>query len=281
MSRHRPLRKLHMPFPMFYLEFTEPILFGTAEPGKRDFLRALLISSSDYYGIKGTIRLQSQEDDTKMEDVSIPLCQATAFLTSTGERGEPEFIDRSWKFSLEHGIAFTTVNSAIAGGSEIPSDWPMEAYVPCTLPIAHAPDRIVGWYENTVTDYTTLITWILTYLMAKSIVVVQEPESRQVRRARERQNLPAMWHVVKLDPKFYTARKPSEEEPQWHHGHQYDVIGHLRFGRHKTKEGFSETIEWVPPHRRGLANDLYIPKTYKVDRGKVVSQRMKEYFRPD
>ena len=41
------------------------------------------------------------------------------------------------------------------------------------------------------------------------------------------------------------------------HGYIYDVRGHFR--------RLDETrVTWVRPHQRGLANDMYIPKTYKV-----------------
>lgn len=43
------------------------------------------------------------------------------------------------------------------------------------------------------------------------------------------------------------------------HGHRYDVRGHFR--RLSTGK-----VTWVRPHQRGLANELYIPKVYKVDK---------------
>lgn len=44
------------------------------------------------------------------------------------------------------------------------------------------------------------------------------------------------------------------------HSIRYDVRGHFR--RLQT----DKTL-WVRPHQRGLANELYIPKVYKVDKG--------------
>lgn len=44
------------------------------------------------------------------------------------------------------------------------------------------------------------------------------------------------------------------------HGIRYDVRGHFR------RISDERTI-WVRPHQRGLQNELYIPKTYKVDKG--------------
>ncbi len=44
------------------------------------------------------------------------------------------------------------------------------------------------------------------------------------------------------------------------HGIRYDVRGHFR----RLLTG--KTL-WVRPHQRGLANELYIPKVYKVEKG--------------
>src|SRR3990167_4265635 len=35
-------RRIHSPFPMFYMEFTEPILLAAQEPGQHDYARALM-----------------------------------------------------------------------------------------------------------------------------------------------------------------------------------------------------------------------------------------------
>ncbi len=32
-----------------------------------------------------------------------------------------------------------------------------------------------------------------------------------------------------------------------------------------TPGSYSETVEWVRPHQRGLANAIYVPKTYIYD----------------
>jgi hypothetical protein len=42
------------------------------------------------------------------------------------------------------------------------------------------------------------------------------------------------------------------------HGHRYDVRGHFR----RLDSG---KVTWVRPHQRGVHNELYIPKVYKVD----------------
>ena len=44
------------------------------------------------------------------------------------------------------------------------------------------------------------------------------------------------------------------------HGIRYDVRGHFR------RLDTGKTI-WVRSHQRGLANELYVPKVYKVEKG--------------
>ena len=114
--------------------------------------------------------------------------------------------------------------------------------------------------------------------MAKSVVLQEEWVSRPQRRWMERHDIiPRPWHIVKLDPKII-SHKTNEEVP-YHHQYRYDVIGHLRFNKHRIKEGYRSVIEWVPDHQRGLANELYIPKTYKIESGrKIATKQMQEYF---
>jgi hypothetical protein len=120
--------------------------------------------------------------------------------------------------------------------------------------------------------------------MAKSVKIreEQEPMSRQVRRALEREKkIPAPWHVVYVEPKTGVKGTPGGGEGA-EHGYRYDVIGHLRCGRHKTKDGYRETIEWVSDHQRGLKHELYIPKTYQVEGNrKIEPSVLRNYLKRD
>ena len=115
--------------------------------------------------------------------------------------------------------------------------------------------------------------------MAKGVEIIAAPLTRQQRRFNERHGIPNPWHVVRLDPRLSSKGSP-EGEPQYRHQYRYDVIGHLRFNRHHTREGIKHTIEWVMPHQRGLANQLYVPKTYRVEKGRIPAPEMREYFIP-
>lgn len=270
--------KVHPPFNQLYVEFSEPILLGESEPGHEDYARGFYfaheVASASYKTAAG-------------EALSSPLSQVTFFLTEQvgeGERGK-QYIDRSFKMNLSSGYALVRKKDAVTGTdpSEVPEDWTPGSYFLAAqqeVPWSGTNDRHIGWWERVTDHYASLVLWVFAYTMAKSIHVVQEPMSRQYRRWMERKNkLPHIWHYVRVEPKFITHAK-SGEEPAYHQSYRYDVIGHLRFGKHPRADGsFSETIEWVQPHQRGLEHSLYIPKTYGVE-SKKVHPRMARYFAP-
>lgn len=126
-----------------------------------------------------------------------------------------------------------------------------------------------------------LTGWLLTYMMAKGITIAPERLSRQQSRLLARKKLPNPWHVVKVEPRIHDEEETiSYSEEGAKHGYRYDVMGHLRFGRHKLADGsYRHTVEWVRPHQRGLRHELYIPKTSKFTGGTRPHPRMKEWFR--
>jgi hypothetical protein len=328
-------RRIHAPFPMFYLEFTEPITLAAQEPGYVDLARALLFT-----GEVGKVRIAGTEhlvDNAVLFMTTEWMPERAAvseagkkFLAETGEvpdydetfertfqnyiapwvgdakafadrktrqllqeyskpkdlppnieATEIQFVDRAWTLKLNEGLALSRVIDARGAGSELPEEWEPYGYFLAGEPIPmFREERQVSWWEAAIRSYTDLLSWICAYTMAKSVRVVEEPLSRQVRRWHERKNvpLPKPWHIVKLEPKFSHGGETAQNEGQ-RHRYRYDVVGHLRFGRHPRADGtFSETIEWVPPHQRGLENELYIPKTYRVERGKVISPLMRRYY---
>lgn len=147
--------------------------------------------------------------------------------------------------------------------------------------------RVVGWWERAALVGTAFLQWCLAYMMAKAIVLeVERPFlSRQQMRYRNRKGipLPKPWHVVRVDPRY---RRAADDEGSGiggrSHSYRYDVIGHLRVGLHRVGRqkpdgtyDHRETIEWVPPHQRGLANDVYVPKTYAVNAGRKVPKEIR------
>ncbi|MDP2662032.1 MAG: hypothetical protein Q8R28_15010 [Dehalococcoidia bacterium] len=261
---------LRPPFDLFWLELTEPIRVEPMQPGKPyDRLRGLVYDHNRALAHVG-------EHELALDNVMF------VFTGESPERPKViEYTDRSFSFHLPTGFALSRVRGAIHSGD--PSEFPDEYYErETTYFVAGAnlgmPDRHVGWWEQAIQAYGSLLSYCLAYMLAKSIEVIQEPVSRQVRRWHEAHGLPLPWHIVRVKPQFRRAMDTEGEGTQ--HGYRYDVIGHLRFGRHPRADGtYSQTIEWVKPHQRGLANELYIPATHYVKEGKIISSRMRAWYR--
>ena len=109
-------------------------------------------------------------------------------------------------------------------------------------------------------EYTYHIR-LLAYMTAKGIEIVEHPIPRGPRRQLERKSLPNPWHVIQVEPKIIIRNQDEErEETDRRHSYRYDVAGHIRFGRHRLRDGtHRSTREWVRPHQRGLAYSRYIP----------------------
>lgn len=283
-------RKIRSPFPQFYCEFTEPILIGEQEPGieGRDYLRSFYFKenaiSTDRVNMEGA-NLVSWGDKH-----AFILDHASFFFTNS-KTGD--YIDRSIKINLELGRAAIQYHTALnttdptefaPGYFEMFGGIPAEgAYFFSGFGWDPGDGQYLswkpGWWERSAQQYASLTMWVMAYMMAKSVNIHEIPLTRQQRRWHEQHHkIPRPWHRVELKPKF-SRYIPSGEEPGYHHNYRYDVVGHLRFNRHKLGDGsYNETIEWVPPHQRGLANEIYVPKTYQVKGRRRIDPTMKGYF---
>jgi len=277
-------RKLHSPFPEFYMEFDEPIVVGEQEPGYHDYLRAIL-----FWEDAGTIHKNPEIESESYKFIEqifpaglkVSFANITFFLDNGARQGtdEYELIDRSFLYLLNQGLALTALRNT--QDTDDPSEV-AEGYPPGAVMIAGDPmdisNRYMGWWERTIIDYGSLLSWLMVYMMAKGIEIAVAPRTRAQRRREERKAFPKPWHVVRVEPKLVQEGQPAEE-PGTRHSYRYDVMGHLRFGRHKLAGGdYRDTIEWVNPHQRGLANELYIPKTSKFVSGKETHPIMDTYF---
>ena len=261
---------LKTPFKQFYIEFTDPILLRYSEPGyHNEYARAMLY-------IPDVARFDFNEE----RNLSISTGQLTVFLFSEDEE-KIELTDRSFKVSLQTGSCLLLISNVLESvdPSEVPANWDHKKFMAAEMNIDSLPNRHIGWWEHVTQHYLDLFMWMLAYMMSKSIVIETEWISRQVRRYNERHNyIPKPWHIVKLDPKIVHAFGNRKEEGIYRHQYRYDVVGHLRFQHQRIKDGHKTIIEWIRPHQRGLANQLYIPKTYLVTHGKTLHPQMQEYF---
>lgn len=236
--------EIKTPFDWFYMEFSIPILLPNQfqEPGMNDYLRSIIFRK-------------------EKEDIGSLSFFLTTYDGDNHELPGTQIADRAWLIDLDTWQVIKKdkmVNNV--RGEETTVDTP-------------------SWWNDNCQDNTNFFTWILLYMMAKNLKIQPETLSRQQRRYNERHNIiPNPWHRIIHNPKSYyhSGQHQENESSSTYHKHsfRYDVIGFLRYGRHKLKDGtYRKTIEWVPAHQRGLKNELYIPKTYIINKGKQLSIR--------
>ena len=262
-------RLLKTPFDSFYLEPTSPIWLDIGMYEKRILsFRALLV----------TPLLETPDPDVPMRH---PI---NVFTWITDNDGSTAII--AFAHDLATGCSYIKANVLRNGAADdvlVPSQVPADIDDDSMVLIAPDQDRILGSIEEMIWQSGQLLNWTCCYMMAKSIEVVPELLSRQRRKALARRGLPNPWHVVRVDPKIREPELPPDIQPAEGPRIRFDVIGHLRFGRHRRGDGsYSETIEWVRPHQRGLANELYIPKISRFSSDRNIHPRMEQYWgRPD
>ena len=275
-------RKLILPFHQFYVELTEPIAFGESLPvceeddgdeGEvNNELRALLVFKSVWFS----------ELQKRLHPVNF-------FFTTGGEWFTSGFLaSRGFYFHLETGTVYTQKKTLMEMSEglgklgdivEMNTPGSREMVEVTAEGLVDFPEEARMWCEN-ILKYAGLLSWLLTYMMAKGVQIQPERVSRQQRRLMTRQKLPQQWHVVVVEPQVRSVRGSLDaEELGSRHRYRYDVMGHLRFGRHKLKSGaYRDTVEVVRPHQRGLANELYIPKVSHFKGGYRAALETKRYF---
>ena len=138
---------------------------------------------------------------------------------------------------------------------------------------AFGMSRYVGWWERNVLDTARTISWLMVFLTAKGInaypSTVLPRAERKLLKKNPMLRTPQPFHIVNIGNPTYSG---SGDGTKRHQTVRYDVRGHLRYGRHKLKNGdYRATIEWVQPHQRGLANARYVPPTYTVSPDRKVT----------
>jgi len=200
-----------------------------------------------------------------------------------------ERITRSFLYHVKTGTVRTRVEPItdfFNDPSQLPEDFPFKNInAGESLGIEN---RYIGWWERALLTYSSLSSWMLLYLMAKGIEIVEEPLTRSEKRRKQRDAeknkqeespYPKDWHVIQSKPRFSNGNSKGSGSGSPNR-FRYDVMGFFRTGRHKLKNGtWKSTPEWVPAHQRGLAHTLYIPSVRKAESDKKSDERNYEYFR--
>lgn len=111
----------------------------------------------------------------------------------------------------------------------------------------------------------TCINWAIhtmNFLTSPSIVLDRkEPEEslQKARQKRGREPLPG-WYEISYK-KANVAPREVNEGTGSKHSFRYDVRGHMM---HVKRGRMAGRVIWCPPHQRGLANELYKPKVYRL-----------------
>lgn len=115
--------------------------------------------------------------------------------------------------------------------------------------------------ENLWADMKNLAISCIGYINCENVYLeVQETPEKLVKKHQKKGGeAPEPFYICRIRGVSYEKTVPTGQGVQ--HSYRYDVRGHFR--RYKS----SGKTTWVHPHQRGLANELYIPKTYKVESG--------------
>ena len=310
-------KKLRLPFDLFWMELSEPVaLAGLQEPGRNErFTRAFMVHHdsvprpdkamrSSRKGFPPSVRITvfttegNSDKPAYYTDESFFMELATGrvygSLASITTGTNDHSIYKPTKTEMKEQRLFPELNDA--GFDRVPqyaeSQLTPDALSSLTLASSNRiwvyfgerlnqPGRHVGWYEQYCLRVAKLFSWVLAYTMAKGIHIVKlEPVRRERRRAARQGVIPVPWHIVEVKPSISLGTDDTQGSiGRLRHSYRYDVMGHLRFGRHKLADGtFRDTVEWVKAHQRGLKNSLYIPKTYNIGAGKVSHPIMQDYW---
>lgn len=128
--------------------------------------------------------------------------------------------------------------------------------------------RTLFWFESQgrhavatvgADSHMHLVRSIIGYINCENVYLHKEGEvDEAINRKRERKGKRRLepYYVCRIRGVNYESQATGDGTK---HGHRYDVRGHFR----RLDDG---RVTWVRPHQRGLANELYIPKVYKVDK---------------
>lgn len=119
--------------------------------------------------------------------------------------------------------------------------------------------ELVGGPEG-IDIFRDLAVACIGYINCENIYLEKQGEvDEAVNRKREAKGKSRLepYYVCRIRGVQYDSHATGEGSK---HGIRYDVRGHFR----RLETG--KTI-WVRPHQRGLQNELYVPKVYKVEKG--------------
>lgn len=222
----------NLPFMDVWLNFSSPINIKAIDGDPT--ISALLVS-------------QVTIDEKEYNENAKRVRQADEFFDA-----EMQFMPVDW--SSTEAVAFNQVRTIYANLECDVTAWTSQSQYIMTLDDCDLD--VMLWKEKA----RRLAAACIAYINCENIYLEKQGEvSEAVNRKREAKG------KSRLEP-YYVCRIKGVQHDSHEtgtgakHGIRYDVRGHFR----RLETG--KTI-WVRPHQRGLQNELYIPKVYKVEKG--------------
>ena len=307
-------RRIQLPFDHLYIEFTEPLMLGLDAENPHDELQAFCVYKTYkntavnewdwnvsayqvFYFISNPNGEQSDGAFTWHKNGGYA---STSIRTSVQNRYDPSILACAYpKDMYEEWVIpsgpVTDFNQGVAAISDPTSRYNdvAQSQVLPTTPSnkydtasqiffkvgTHAGYK--GVWERQISTYTHLLNWMFAYMMSKGLKIQIEHMPRAVKRRAEREGyIPKPWHIITVDPRLSDdVANPDGIGTGRKHSYRYDVMGHLRFGRHKLSDGtYKVGPEWIRAHQRGQRHNLYIPATRKYKQGKIDHPKMEEWW---
>lgn len=225
-----------LPFQDVWLQFTRPVTINTEHR----------------YEIAGFLLTQIEANrDTFQETVR----NMRAVDAMDGTRSA--FMDVDWGNSST--LIFNTVIGVLPTCYPIRTAWNSSREQIMTVD----PDGTMVEYQGPFLHrMRALAIACIGYINCENIYLHKEgevPDKVNRKREREGKKILEPYYVCRIRGVQYDSNgEPTGEGT--HHGFRYDVRGHFR----RLESG---KTTWVRPHQRGLLHELYIPKTYVVEKG--------------
>lgn len=235
-----PPLEYRLPFRDVILEFTRPVtMFAFNDDGSSGFgLRTVL----------GLLLSQHEVNEKQHGEVIKKIRSADEMFGFSS----PQFIPTDWSKSdtiqINH-VGLIDKDFDVEGMA-----WSSQSEY--TDLVWDLPGEVINWRMK----FRSLAIACIGYINCENIYLHREgavPESVNAKRERKGKSRLEPYYICRIRGVNYDNPQATGQGAA--HSIRYDVRGHFR----RLTNG---KTTWVRPHQRGLANELYVPKTYLVDK---------------
>lgn len=228
-----------LPFGSVFLQFDQPISIDYQKRHERDVDRSQLIALALYQEVftRTQIEADVNQKDKRQRDFDV------------GELGIREFTFNEHDEAVFNRICF------------LYADWGIDSIAWQSGSTSEELNTFDGVRFEAVSLWKNVAIACIGYINCENVYLQREggaDDATNQRRVSKGKSRLEPYYVCRIRGVQYdSAGNPTGEGAK--HGIRYDVRGHFR----RMADG---KTTWVRPHQRGLANELYVPKTYVVDK---------------